>query len=240
MLEIHHLGKSFSGVSILDEVDLTISKNEIVFVLGRSGVGKSVLLRLIVGLISLDEGEVILNGEKVDFQDRKALLKLRSQVGLVFQKPALLDHLTISDNLCFGMKEKPADFKDKVQRIGLSEEDLGKDVQEASFGMQKKASVLRVLLRNPEFILFDEPTTGLDPISTEAMNQLMLTAVRESGAGALVVSHDMESALRYADRLLLIDKGHIIFNGTAAQLRNSTHPIARAFLAWNKNEEIKK
>lgn len=232
MLEVQSLRKQFSHVNVLDGIEFTVSQREVVYLLGRSGVGKSVLLRLMVGLIPFDAGEVILNGECIDFQDPKAVLRLRSQVGLVFQKPALLDYLTLEENLLFGMKERPSNLLQMVRSIGISEKDLTKSVQDSSFGMQKKTSVLRAILRNPKFLLFDEPTTGLDPISTEAMNRLMLVAIKESGAGTLVVSHDIKSALQYADRILLMDRARIVFNGTPAQFRSSTQKTVGAFLCF--------
>lgn len=234
MLEAREIKKSFSGTCILSHLNVSVSKQETVFVLGRSGVGKSVLLRLMVGLIPLDEGQIWLNGVPINFYDRKTVLKLRSQVGLVFQKPALLDHLTLKENLLFGLKERPKTLNKQMEALGLSERDLNKQVQEASFGMQKKVSVMRTLLRKPEFLLFDEPTTGLDPISTEAMNQLMLIAKKESNAGALIVSHDIKSALKYADRILLLDESRIIFQGTASEFLSSHHPAVRGFLFFEQ------
>jgi len=214
----------------LKNIDLTVAKGEWVFVLGRSGVGKSVLLRIIVGLIPKDTGEVALEKTLVDYEDEKAISSLRKRVGLVFQKPALIDNLSIEGNILFGLKERPKNFTEQVTALGLKKEDLKLRPQEVSFGAQKKTSVLRTLLRKPDFLLFDEPTTSLDPISTEAMNQLMLSAVKQSGAGVIVVSHDIESALKYADRIVLLDSSQIIFQGNSSQFKKSDNETVKIFL----------
>lgn len=234
MLEVLGVSKSFSGVSVANEIDLAVSSQEIVFVLGRSGVGKSVLLRLIVGLIPLDAGSVKIQGTEIDFSDQDSVRFLRKKVGLVFQKPALLDSLSVEENLFFGLKEKPDRSTEYLRAIGIQDGDLKKSVQQVSFGTQKKISVLRTLLRNPDYLLFDEPTTALDPISTEAMNQLMLFAVRQSGAGALVVSHDLQSALKYADQILLLESSKIVFEGSPEEFMKSSQGTVMKFCLLQK------
>jgi len=234
MLEVLGVSKSFSGVPIANEIDLTVSSQETVFILGRSGVGKSVLLRLIVGLIPLDAGSVKIRGTEIDFSDQDSVRFLRRKVGLVFQKPALLDSLSVEENLFFGLKEKPNRLTEYLKAVGIDDGDLKKSVQQVSFGTQKKISVLRALLRNPDYLLFDEPTTGLDPISTEAMNQLMLFAVRQSGAGALVVSHDLQSALKYADQILLLESSKIVFKGSPQDFIKSSQDTVMKFCLLQK------
>ncbi|NBX75792.1 MAG: ATP-binding cassette domain-containing protein [Proteobacteria bacterium] len=230
MLELKAISKTFGNRAVLRSVSLTLNRGQICFVLGRSGVGKSVLLKTIVGLIPQDSGEVWIQSEKTDPQNEEQMVSVRQKCGLVFQMPALLDSLTLQENLEFGLKpEKLARLGKYLDWVQLSRERLSRYPAEVSFGTQKKASVVRTLLREPQFILFDEPTTGLDPVSRQVTNQMIRNVVKESHSGCIVVSHDVQSAIELASTIILLDQGQVIFQGTPESFCSSEQPLARAF-----------
>lgn len=233
MLELKAISKRMGGFPILQEVNLSVSRDEIVFVLGRSGVGKSVLLKTIVGLIPQDQGMILLNGQSTDCFDENALTGFRRKVSLVFQMPALLDSLTVEENLLFALR-KPFPRREELQKLlselQLDENCLDRMPQELSLGVQKKISVLRSVLLKPEFLLFDEPTTGLDPVGTRMMNDLILNSVRKTHSGCLIVSHDVQSALEIAHKMILLDQGRVVFEGRPDEFRQCQLPLAKAFV----------
>lgn len=233
MLELKAISKRLGGLPILQEVDLSVSPDEIVFVLGRSGVGKSVLLKTIVGLIPQDQGKILLNGQPRDCLDENALTGFRRKVSLVFQMPALLDSLTVEENLLFALREpfpQREELKKWLSELQLDGKCLDQMPQELSLGVQKKISVLRSVLLKPEFLLFDEPTTGLDPVGTRMMNDLILNSVRKTHSGCLIVSHDVQSALEIAHKIILLDQGRVVFQGRPIEFRQCQLPLAQAFV----------
>jgi phospholipid/cholesterol/gamma-HCH transport system ATP-binding protein len=230
MLELKSISKKFGNKVVLNSVSLTLERGQILFVLGRSGVGKSVLLKTIVGLIPQDEGEVWIQGEKTDPLNEEKMVSVRKTCGLVFQMPALLDSLTLQENLEFGLKrDQKTGLRKYLDWVQLSEESLSRYPGEVSFGTQKKVSVIRTLLREPQFILFDEPTTGLDPVSREVTNQMIRNVVQESETGCIVVSHDIQSAMELANSIMLLDEGSVVFEGTPEAFRNSDQALIRSF-----------
>ena len=231
------VSKSFGAKKILFDFSFEARPGEILFILGKSGMGKSVTLKHIVGLLKPDRGRVHVDGQDITELDEEGLARIRRLCGMVFQHPALLDSLSIFDNVAFGLK-----------RLGLSPEEtslrvtetldlvhLGPDVlrrfpSELSYGMQKRVSLARTLAPGPSALLFDEPTTGLDPITTTAINELILTLSRKLQVTSLVVSHDMGSALKIADRILVLDQGRILALGTPAEIEASPLELIREFL----------
>lgn len=231
MLELKGITKKFGDRVVLSDVHLKLRREETVFVLGKSGVGKSVLLKIIVGLLCQDSGEVWVNGEKTVPESEERMVHFRRQCGLVFQMPALLDSLTIEENLVFGLdSDQKQNVRGNLDLVQLSHSILKKYPAQLSFGTQKKVSVLRTLLRRPQFILFDEPTTGLDPVSTEITNQMIQKVVRETKTGCLVVSHDVKSAQELSDSIYLLDEGKVIFRGKKDEFQKSQLPLVKAFL----------
>jgi phospholipid/cholesterol/gamma-HCH transport system ATP-binding protein len=237
--------KSFGPKTVLSDVSFEVRKGEILFLLGRSGVGKSVTLKHIVGVMKPDRGEVVVAGKDVPGLDLEELSGIRRHCGMVFQHPALLDSLSVLDNVTFGLRtpqytrslprpmteaEMRAVAVEKLRLVDLGEEILPRFPAEISYGMQKRVSLARTLAPGPSVLLFDEPTTGLDPISTEAVNELITSLSRALHVTSVVVSHDMGSALKVADRIIVLDQARVISDASVAETRRSRHPTIQAFL----------
>lgn len=238
MIEFKNLVKKFGERTILKGLNLSIREGEIFFILGTSGTGKSVLLKNIVGLLRPDEGEIWVDGEEVSHFSELEYQRVRKKCGMVFQQPALFDSLTIFENVAFGLRRhynlSEEEIRAKVARA-LALVNL-KDVQskmpaQISYGMQKRVSLARTVALEPRILLFDEPTTGLDPITTHAVNELILNLSRTLKTTSMVVSHDMDCALAIADRIVVLDQGQIVALGTPQQMRASQIPLVRDFLS---------
>lgn len=239
MIQIENLTKSFGQKTVLDSVNLSFEEGTISFVLGKSGVGKSVLLKHIVGLLSIDVGEIYVDGVALKSLSEERMTEIRKKCGMVFQFPALLDSLSIYENIVFGLRahhpempegERQEMVLQKLKQVHLSESILEKYPGEVSFGEQKRVSIARTLAVNPKYLLFDEPTTSLDPITTNALTQLIKDLSRELCLTSIVVSHDLDSAFKIADRLILLSEGKTVVDGSLADFGNSAHPLARDFL----------
>lgn len=238
MIEFKFLVKRFGTRTVLNGLSAKIGEGEIVFILGTSGTGKSVLLKNLVGLMSPDEGEIWIDGEEVSRLTEEQYLPIRKKCGMVFQHPALFDSLTIYENVAFGLRRhyqlSEEEIRGKVKRalqlVNLREVEQKRPAQ-ISYGMQKRVSLARTIALEPRILLFDEPTTGLDPVTTTAVNQLILDLSRELKTTSLVVSHDMNCALSIADRIIVLDKGQIVAMGTPTELKKSDVPLVKDFLA---------
>lgn len=248
-IEFKGCTKSFGSRRILDGVSFTIETGEIVFVLGKSGMGKSVTLKHIIGVMKPDRGSVEVLGRDLASLDPRGLSDLRRQCGMVFQQPALLDSLTVLENVAFGLRspefvrsrieagqaplteaEIRARVLEVLSLVRLGAEILNKTPPEISYGMQKRVSLARTLAPGPRILLFDEPTTGLDPITTQAVNQLVLELSRKLKVTSVVVSHDMHCALQIADRILVLDEGRILSMGNVEETKRSREPLIMDFL----------
>lgn len=238
VIEFKNLVKRFGTRTVLNGLSLSIQEGEIVFILGTSGTGKSVLLKTLVGLLIANEGEVWIDGEEVSQFTEEQYLSVRKKCGMVFQHPALFDSLNIYENIAFGLR----------RHFELPEEEIQKRVEEAlslvhlkgiekkrpaeiSYGMQKRVSLARTVALRPRILLFDEPTTGLDPVTTTSVNQLILELSRSLKTTSVVVSHDMNCALSIADKIVVLDKGQIVEQGTPEELKRSSQPLVKDFLA---------
>lgn len=239
MIEVQSLSKRFAEKKVFDGITLNFSKEETVFVLGKSGVGKSVLLKHLVGLLKPDEGKVVVDGEDLTEMDEIGLTRIRKKCGLVFQFPALLDSLTVFENVSFGvfahrLATDESDVESRVLKamglVDLNSEIFNRYPPELSFGVQKRVAIARTLAIEPEYLLFDEPTTSLDPVITRTINQLIQGLRKELKVGAIVVSHDLESAFQIGDRLILLEEGRAVLNGTKEDFLASEIPLARAFV----------
>lgn len=238
MIKFDNIVKRFGTRTILKGVSFEILEGDIMFILGTSGTGKSVLLKNIVGLLRPDEGEIWIDGTEVSRIPEEAYFPIRKKCGMVFQHPALFDSLTIFENVAFGLRRHyklaEDDIRERVTRfLGLVNLKgiENKMPSEISYGMQKRVSIARTLAVEPRILLFDEPTTGLDPVTTNAVNQLIFELSRKLKTTSIVVSHDMQCALDIADRIIVLDQGNIVDKGTPDELKRSSQPLVKDFLA---------
>jgi phospholipid/cholesterol/gamma-HCH transport system ATP-binding protein len=240
------VSKRFGPKVILRDVSFEVTKGEILFILGKSGMGKSVTLKHIVGVLKPDSGKVFVDGTDVTGLDEDQLADIRRKCGMVFQHPALLDSLSVYQNISFGLRtpqftrslprplteeEISARVKENIRLVNLGQDVLERMPPEISYGMQKRVSLARTITPGPSYLLFDEPTTGLDPITTNAVNDLIFDLSRKLKVTSVVVSHDMACALKIADRILVLDQAGILALGTPSELKRSSEPLVRDFLS---------
>lgn len=238
MIQFSNVVKKFGDRTILKGISFSVEKGEILFILGTSGTGKSVSLKSLVGLLKIDEGEIYIDSQRVDQLNEDDYLPIRKKCGMVFQHPALFDSLSNFENIAFGMRRhyefSEVEIEKRVVRcaglVNLDRKVLNLLPQEISYGMQKRVSLARTLAVEPEILLFDEPTTGLDPITTNTVNQLIHSLSRELKTTSVVVSHDMGCALAIADKIVVLDQGKVVDQGTPEQLRKSQIPLVKDFL----------
>ncbi|HPF71149.1 MAG TPA: ABC transporter ATP-binding protein [Candidatus Krumholzibacteria bacterium] len=234
---IEGVSKAFGPKVVLDRADLVVEKGETLVIIGRSGMGKSVLLKNMVRLLEPDEGLIWIAGQEVTSMRRHDLMELRKKFGFLFQGAALFDSMTICKNIGLMLEEHTSMPAEAIRQraceclalVGLSgsEEKLP---SELSGGMKKRAGLARAIVMQPEYILYDEPTTGLDPITSDAINDLILKLQRELGVTSIVVTHDMQSAFKVADRIAMLNQGKIVFVGTVDEVRTTDHPMVRQFI----------
>lgn len=235
MITISGLSKSFGTKRVLHGLSLDITDGQNTVVIGYSGTGKSVLLKLIVGLLEPDAGSVAVDDAVVHEMDRGQLAAHRASVGFVFQFAALFDSMTVADNIRLGLAKRGYDEATIRQRIdeSLAVVNLcgseGKLPAQLSGGMRKRVGIARAIALHPRYILYDEPTTGLDPVTAAAMDELMVKT-RDLGVTGVVVTHDMQSAFAVADRVAMLYDGTIREVGTVAEMQTSTDPVVRQFI----------
>jgi phospholipid/cholesterol/gamma-HCH transport system ATP-binding protein len=237
MISIACLTKSIAGTLILDGLNLEIRHGEIVAIIGPSGTGKSVLLKHVVGLMQPDAGDVMIDGSSIVRARSGELSRLRRRVGYVFQDAALLDSLTIEENLRLALDDRlcvrqPERCRLQVhaalEAVNLDSDVLRRLPGELSGGMRKRVGVARALIHEPDIVLYDEPTTGLDPQNINVINEVIIRS-RERHATSLVVTHDLQSIPTYADRVVLLSQGKMRFDGTPAEFIASGDPLVRSF-----------
>lgn len=244
MIRFENVVKKFGERTILKGISFELKAGEILFILGTSGTGKSVLLKNIVGLMKPEEGKIFIGKDDITQFTELQFSAVRKKCGMVFQHPALFDSMTIYENVAFGLRKHyqltETEIRVKVRRA-LSLVNLSgienKYPAEISYGMQKRVSLARTVAIVPTILLFDEPTTGLDPITTNAVNALIKDLSQNLGATSIVVSHDMACALAIANRIIVLDKGEIIAQGTPKELLRSKVPLVMDFLLEVKNAE---
>ena len=237
MIEIVNLCKNFDGHQVLDNLNMNINTGETTVIIGRSGCGKSVLLKHIIGLLRPDSGQVIVDGKDVTKMDDKELNMLRMEFGMLFQGAALFDSLNIHDNVAFSMIEhtnySKVDIDKRVKEclalVGLKDiED--KKPAELSGGMRKRVGLARAIALRAKIILYDEPTTGLDPIMGDSINDLILELHKKLNVTSIAVTHDMKSAYKIANRIAMLYNGKIIATGTSQDIEDSKDPVVRQFI----------
>lgn len=246
MIQIVDLHKSFGENHVLRGVNLDIESGETIVIIGRSGCGKSVLVKHINGLLKPDQGKIIVDGEDITRYRVEKLFRLRRKFGMLFQGSALLDSMTVEENVGLGLRH----------HTSLDEETIGERVRsrlalvglsgmeslypaELSGGMKKRVGLARAIAMDPQYVIFDEPTTGLDPIMADVINELILRLHKELGITFIAVTHDMASATKIADRIAMLHEGRIIFDGSPEQVHRSPNPVVQQFIQGSATGPIK-
>ena len=243
IFQLEDVWKSFGGRPVLQGIDLAIPRGQTLVVMGPSGCGKSVMLKHLVGLLKPDRGRIRFNGEPIEGHDERRLVPIRRQIGFLFQQAALFDSLTVRDNVAFPLRETGQagpDLEDRVReclrRVGL-ESELDQMPAELSGGMRKRVGLARSIVLEPELVLYDEPTTGLDPIRANVINNLIVRLQRDLSITSVVVTHDLDSAFQVAGRMVLLHEGRVRIEGTPDELRLSEDPVLRSFLEGRELRE---
>lgn len=244
MIEVRELRKSFGRQRVLDGVNLRIESGESVVIIGRSGGGKSILLKHLVGLIQPDSGEVRIDGEEITGLNERQLIAVRHKFGMLFQGAALFDSLTVAENVGFALRREsgltPAE-RDRRVSEALAMVDLPgieeKKPSELSGGMRKRVGLARAIVYRPQIVLYDEPTTGLDPIVSDSIDQLIVRVRDRLKVTTVVVTHDMRSARRVGQRILMLHEGRIYVEGTPEEIFASTDPVVANFVNGISNKE---
>jgi phospholipid/cholesterol/gamma-HCH transport system ATP-binding protein len=238
IVAVKKVQKTFGSHTVLNGISLSVNRGETLAVLGRSGTGKSVLLRLIIGLETPDSGSVCIYGQDINGLALDRMGEIRKKMGFLFQHAALYDSLTVAENVAFPLEHHRRDMSrsergDRVQQllaeVGM-DADSGKMPSDISGGMQKRVGLARALVLDPEILLLDEPTAGLDPISSGEIDDLILTLQREHQMASIVVTHDLHSARTIANRLALLDQGNVVIEGTFENLQQSDSVFVKEFL----------
>ena len=254
LLEVDRLSVQFGRQQVLRDISISVSPGETLVILGESGCGKTVLLKNMIGLVRPTRGEVRFEGTSLASMRGRELARLRTRYGFVFQQAALFDSLTIFDNIAFPLREHTRISREEIREIvhsllaevGLPESVGLKKPAELSGGMRKRAGLARALALDPQLILYDEPTTGLDPIMSDVVNELILKVSERPGVSSVVVTHDMNTARKVADRIIMLyplprlaaDESQIVLSGTAAELDQSRDPRVQQFVEGNAGTRL--
>ena len=239
MIDVQDLYKSFAGFPVLKGVNLQIPEGTTEVILGASGSGKTVLMKHIMGLFKPDRGRVIVDGQDISGMSRQELAVFRERMGMVFQSSALFDSMTVGDNVAFPLREHNPGLSEPEIREKVKEKLAVVDLHgveqkfpaELSGGMRKRVGLARAIVREPKIVLYDEPTTGLDPLTTESVDEMIIHARERLTVTSVVISHDVGSAFHIADRIAMLNEGRVVEEGTPVEVRNTKEPFTRQFLA---------
>ncbi|HEX4028186.1 MAG TPA: ATP-binding cassette domain-containing protein [Rhizomicrobium sp.] len=239
--------KRFGSKVVLDGVDLTIEKQSSLVIIGGSGTGKSVTIKSILGILRPDEGTILVDGEDITHIGGAARDRVMRKFGMLFQGAALFDSLPVWENVAFGLiqgrgmaRSRARDIAiQKLAKVGLTEDVAFLSPSELSGGMQKRVGLARAIAADPEIIFFDEPTTGLDPIMADIINDLIISTVKDVGATALSITHDMVSARKISDKIAMLYGGKIIWQGPTAEIDHSGNPYVDQFIHGRADGPIK-
>jgi phospholipid/cholesterol/gamma-HCH transport system ATP-binding protein len=243
-IELRKIFKRFGWLEVLNDVSLDVEQGKCLVIIGASGSGKSVMLKHIVGLLKPDQGEVWFAGQRIDNLPEREMMKVRTRFGFLFQMGALFDSETVDANVAFPLvehtKKTAAEIAEVVQHklamVGLR--GIGaKMPAELSGGQKKRVALARAIALDPEVILYDEPTTGLDPIRSDVINELIVKLQKRLKVTSIVVTHDMQSAFKVGDRIVMLYEGKLIFDGTPDQIRNTDNDIVKRFVLGEASEE---
>ncbi len=246
-IRVRNLHKSFGTKHVLRGIDLEVTEGESLVVIGGSGTGKSVLLKSIIGLLRPEEGKIEIDGQDVTQLSHRELMALMPKFGYLFQGGALFDSLPIWENVAFGLlqakglgrNEARKIALEKIQAVGMDKDVADLYPNELSGGMQKRISLARAIATNPEIIFFDEPTTGLDPIMADVINDLIIKCTRDLGATAITITHDMASVRKVADRVAMLYEGAVIWQGTREEMDKTSHKHVQQFIHGRADGPIK-
>jgi len=245
MIEIIDLHKSFNGQKVLNGVNLKIEDKDVIIIMGTSGCGKSVLIKHIIGLLTPDKGSILINGVDITTLDTKELDKIRERLGVLFQGGALFDSLTVYGNVAFPLREKTKlskmEIRDRViqalEDVGLKE--MGKKFPaELSGGMKKRVAFARTLISEPAIVLFDEPTTGLDPVITSSIHELIKATHEKYGYTGVIISHEVPRIFEICNKVAMLHGGIIVESGTPEEIMNSMNPIISQFISGSHEGPI--
>jgi phospholipid/cholesterol/gamma-HCH transport system ATP-binding protein len=240
VIEIHDLHKSFGKNAVLRGIDLTVREGSTTVIVGGSGSGKSVLMKHIIGLLRPDSGQVIIEGERFDDLPERDRQRVRAKFGMVFQNAALFDSLSCGENVAFPLRQRTKlkeraiqeVVRKKLDAVGLSQI-ADRLPSEISGGMRKRVGLARALALDPKIVLYDEPTTGLDPITTGNVDEMVVKAAHQFKVTSVVISHDVGSAFRIADHMAVLYQGRLVADGKPEDVRRSDHPFVKEFFsAW--------
>jgi len=245
MIAVRDLAKKIGRQEILRGVDLTVGKGETLVIIGRSGGGKSVLLKHLIGLMQPDVGEIWIDGQNIIGLSERKLAPIRRKIGILFQGGALFDSMTVEENISFPLREAgerdPKVIREKVNEmlevIELEGEQKKMPVN-LSGGMKKRVGLARSIIRRPSCVLYDEPTAGLDPVVSDSINKLIRRLQERYLVTSIVVTHDMKSAFHVADHIAYLHEGRIYFHGSARELESSTDPLLQDFLLGRSESEV--
>ncbi len=246
MIEIKNVKKNFGDKKVLNGVNLTINNGETLVIIGRSGCGKSVLLKLIVGLLKPDEGEIIIEGQALTKMKRKDLYAIRKNFGFLFQGAALFDSMNVEENVGLGLRENKRYTDQKISEIVADKLELvglpgiqNQSPADLSGGMKKRVSLARAIADDPKYILYDEPTTGLDPVMSDNIDELILDLAKKLKVTSIIVTHDIFSVIEIADRVVMMEGGVVYFSGTPKELFESEDIVITEFLK-RTNKQLNK
>ena len=245
-IRVVNIHKSFGANPVLGGVDLEVRQGESMVVIGGSGSGKTVLIKCIIGLIQPDEGEIYVDGQEISSLSEREMNEVRKKFGMLFQGGALFDSLTVWENVGFGLRQHKKLSDEEIRKIAAEKLALlglrmVEDVMpaELSGGMKKRVSLARALAMEPEILLYDEPTTGIDPVMADAINELIIRMRDELRMTSIAITHDMTSAYKIADRIAMLYKGKIIEVGSPEEIKSSTNPIVQQFIRGKSEGPIK-
>lgn len=242
MIEIHNLSKAFEGQKVLNEIQLTIADGSRLCLIGGSGSGKSVLLRCILGLEEVDTGDILIDGQNTKLMDRADWRNLLDQFGVVFQRSALFDSLSVRENIGIKLYETrslaayeiESRIIDALAKVQLSPDIRDQFPAELSGGMQKRVAIARAIVHQPRYLVYDEPTTGLDPVSADRIDALILELAQETGRTSIVVTHDMDSLSKIANQVAMLHQKQIGFSGSVADFWRSERSEVKTFLGRSR------
>jgi phospholipid/cholesterol/gamma-HCH transport system ATP-binding protein len=254
LIELHDLSIAFGRQQVLREISLSLPRQQTLAIIGESGCGKTVLLKIILGLLQPTGGHVIFDGQRIDQLSEKQMTPLRARFGFVFQNAALFDSMTVAENIAFPLRvnrrsplrEAEKTVLQRINQVGLPPSVLSKRPAQLSGGMRKRVGLARALAMCPEVLLYDEPTTGLDPIMSDVINELILRTRSDEPVTSIVVTHDMKTALKVADRIVMLyplsrleqDEPQIIFDGTPQEIMQSKDRRVSQFVRGEAGERL--